>query len=173
MSQWHCVIKGQKYGPTSADNLRNWIAEGRLGPTDHVWNEAMDDWARCNSVEEFASQFSSPPDQSDHPRADNPNRKASLGMTLGIVSLAAIAVLAPLLAAGIWFEETSLLGVSMCLWAANYICGVAGLCLAIAGRSRAREAKSGSGMALAGIITSSLALAAMTIQTLIVLRHWT
>ena len=43
MNKWHCAIGSTKYGPVSAEDMRKWIAEGRLRPTDNVWTEGMPD----------------------------------------------------------------------------------------------------------------------------------
>ena len=53
MSKWHCSTDGAKYGPVSAQELRNWLADGRLKPTDHVWTEGVDDWVPYNTVGEL------------------------------------------------------------------------------------------------------------------------
>ncbi len=50
MRQWHCYVGGQKYGPVSDDVLREWVASGRLKPTDNVWTEGMADWAPASTV---------------------------------------------------------------------------------------------------------------------------
>ena len=100
MSEWHCSIDGKKYGPASAQDLRDWLADGRLKPTDHVWTESMADWAPCNTVDEFNCKTGAqvPPRQGNH--------KAALGMVLGLVSLInIISVLPPLMAVGICFMD--------------------------------------------------------------------
>ena len=142
MSKWHCAINGAKYGPVSAQDLRNWLVEGRLKPTDHVWTEGMPDWAPYNTVEELNSgivvqvgggAYVQGPGQAGPQQS---NGMAIAGMVLGIVSL-------PLL----------------CLWFIGLPCAIAGLCLSFVGKSRARETDSGGGMAIAGIVLSCITLA--------------
>ena len=50
MSQWYCAVEGRRYGPISEDELRQWIAEGRIRPNDYVWTEGMADWTPAGSV---------------------------------------------------------------------------------------------------------------------------
>lgn len=50
MKQWHCYISGQKYGPVDEEVLRDWIRQGRIGPSDNVWTEGMEQWATAASV---------------------------------------------------------------------------------------------------------------------------
>jgi len=45
MAQWYCHAGGKQYGPISDEVLGQWIAEGRVKPTDLVWSEGMDQWA--------------------------------------------------------------------------------------------------------------------------------
>ena len=50
MKQWYCRVGGAQYGPVSETELRQWIAEGRLGPDDTVWAEGMDAWTPIGQV---------------------------------------------------------------------------------------------------------------------------
>lgn len=62
MKQWYCIIGGQQYGPVSEDELRQWVAEGRVRPTDQVWTDGMATWAPAGSVEGlFAPGTAVPP----------------------------------------------------------------------------------------------------------------
>ena len=53
MKQWHCTVGGQQYGPVSEEELRSWVATGRIQPTDYVWSEGMTDWVPASTVEGF------------------------------------------------------------------------------------------------------------------------
>jgi len=168
MSEWYCSIDDKKYGPTSAQDLRDWLADGRLKPTDHVWTESMADWAPCNTVEEFNCETGAqvPPRQG--------NRKAVLGLVLGIVSLInIISVLPPLMAVGIWFMDWSVIYLAGGLWIGGMACAISGLCQSVAGKNRALETNSGRGMAVTGIVLSCFALTLMTIQAIVVVMLWT
>ena len=131
MNKWHCAIDGKKYGPVSGQDLRQWLAEGRLKPTDHVWTEGMVGWVPLHTVEEF-SNAPVPQTYAQVPTQTAPqqgNGMAVAGMVLGIVSL-----------------------VLICIWFLSPILAIVGLCLSIAGKKRADETNTGKGMALAGII---------------------
>lgn len=46
---------GQQYGPVSAEEVRQWIAEGRLGAESLVQAEGAADWQPLSGVAEFAA----------------------------------------------------------------------------------------------------------------------
>jgi uncharacterized membrane protein len=50
MGQWYCHIGPQRYGPVSEEELRSWIAQGRVQPGDPVWTEGMANWAPAGQV---------------------------------------------------------------------------------------------------------------------------
>jgi uncharacterized membrane protein len=66
MAQWHCSIKGQKYGPVEEDELKRWIAEGRLTVLDLVWTEGMAEWKTVSDVPALAG-LCAPPVQAGSP----------------------------------------------------------------------------------------------------------
>jgi len=53
MKQWRVAIGQQQYGPVSEEELKSWVAQGRLGPADLVWSEGMNAWAPASSVAEL------------------------------------------------------------------------------------------------------------------------
>jgi len=59
MGQWYCQAGAQRYGPVSEEELRSWIAQGRIRPEDHVWTEGMANWAPAGQV--FGAAAPSPP----------------------------------------------------------------------------------------------------------------
>ena len=65
MSQWHCTINGQKYGPVSEEELKLWITQGRVRAVDLVWTDGMTQWQAAGSVpalsEWFGAAGSAPP----------------------------------------------------------------------------------------------------------------
>lgn len=50
MTQWHCSINGQQYGPVDEAKIRQWAVEGRLRPADLVWWEGQSQWCAASSV---------------------------------------------------------------------------------------------------------------------------
>ena len=55
MSEWHGYVDGKQNGPVSDADLRAWIQQGRVKPTDNVWREGMADWVAAGSVPELLS----------------------------------------------------------------------------------------------------------------------
>lgn len=162
MSQWHCTINGRKYGPVSAQDLHNWLAEGRLRPTDHVWTDGMDDWAPCNTVEEFNRH--TPPQQS--------NRKAKASMVLGIVSLPAVIVTLPPMYFSLFTLMLPVACVFVCLWICGVACAIVGVCLGVAGRRQAIKANGGEGAAIAGISLGCITLIVVTAEIILIRMLW-
>jgi TM2 domain-containing membrane protein YozV len=52
---------GQQYGPVSADQLRRWITEGRVGAETLVQVEGSQDWKALKLVPEFTGVVRPPP----------------------------------------------------------------------------------------------------------------
>jgi uncharacterized membrane protein len=50
MAQWYCIVDGQRYGPGTEQEVRAWMAEGRVKPTDYVWAEGMPTWAPAAQI---------------------------------------------------------------------------------------------------------------------------
>ena len=52
------IIGGDKkeYGPVSADDLRHWIAEGRLSPQSLIQAEGSSEWKPLAAFAEFSAQ---------------------------------------------------------------------------------------------------------------------
>jgi len=50
-------IDGQQYGPVSANQIRQWIAEGRIEHQTPVFVDGAKDWNFTGLLPEFASLF--------------------------------------------------------------------------------------------------------------------
>ena len=78
---------GQNYGPVSADQIRRWIAEGRVNAHTIVQSEGSTDWKPLFSFPEFSLDFKSPPPQLNphayNPRAHNKIAAGICGILLG------------------------------------------------------------------------------------------
>jgi hypothetical protein len=48
--EWYVSSSGQRYGPVSWSQLREWAAAGSLRPTDHVWKAGMPTWVLAKTV---------------------------------------------------------------------------------------------------------------------------
>ena len=53
MKQWYCLIGNERYGPATKEQLRQWLAEGRITAKDCVWCEGMAEWAPISSIPEL------------------------------------------------------------------------------------------------------------------------
>ena len=51
--QWFYTREGQQAGPVPAEQLRQMVASGQVGPQDLVWQEGMANWVPSSSVPEF------------------------------------------------------------------------------------------------------------------------
>lgn len=52
---------GKEYGPVTADQLRQWVADGRANAHSQVRPEGAADWQSLGSLPELAALFSAPP----------------------------------------------------------------------------------------------------------------
>ncbi len=127
--QWYCVIGGRRYGPVSEDELRGWVAEGRVKPTDQVWTDGMAAWAPASAV---AGLFTAP---GGPPLVLKPHRGTAV-LVVGILGI----VVVPCFVCGIiaWvmgkndlaemdagYMDPSGRGITQ----AGKICGIVGVCI--------------------------------------------
>ena len=88
---------GREYGPVSADQLRQWIAENRANATTRVLAEGATEWKPLGSLPEFSPLFAGPTPQAVTPAVfpsatvsvAKVNGFAVAGMVMGILSLPA------------------------------------------------------------------------------------
>ena len=130
---------GRQYGPVSADQLRRWIAEGRANAQTQTFAEGATEWKPLGTLPEFAGLFAPPVPppigalSGSHVRTTN--TLALWGMILGIVAL-----------------------VCCCF---KLLLGVTGLVFSLIGLSQINnrpDIYEGRGLAIAGIVLSSIAL---------------
>jgi hypothetical protein len=98
MGQWQFTVGDRRYGPVELEVVRQWLAEGRLKPSDLVWTEGMASWQPAGLVPELGAQaapFSPgpppPPSLAGQPypfsaRFAKPHR-ANLVLVFGILGL--------------------------------------------------------------------------------------
>jgi hypothetical protein len=61
-SQWYFARNGQKSGPFSSEQLKQYAAAGKLDPTDNVWKEGMAAWMPAGQLSGlFAATPPAPP----------------------------------------------------------------------------------------------------------------
>ena len=87
---------GREYGPVSAEQLRQWVAEGRANAETRVVVEGTTDWKPLGSFPEFSSLFAPPssPEPARPPVTTSPvsparqtNSLATASLVLGIVAI--------------------------------------------------------------------------------------
>lgn len=90
----------REYGPVSADEVRRWIAEGRLHPKSLVRTEGATEWKPLASFAEFAGAFF------PQPAALVPVQQSNSMATLGVVfsSLGLVCCCSPFAILGLIFS---------------------------------------------------------------------
>ncbi len=130
---------GKEYGPVSAEQLRQWIAQGRVNPATKVKDENAADWQVLGTMPEFVGNMSTPPPLSS---ASDSTTGAPKTSGLAITSLV-LGILGP------------------------FSCGVTalfGLVFGIVGHNKIKKSKgrlSGSGLAISGIVLSAIFILVM------------
>jgi len=126
---------GKQYGPISADDLRKWIAEGRVNAQTKAHGEGATEWQSLSSLPELKDLFhNSPPPPM--PVGAAPAKTSGLAITslvLGILGLFTCGI-------------TALFGL------------ILGIVAMVKAKSPGRGAAGGSGIALAGVIVSAVFL---------------
>jgi hypothetical protein len=78
---------GRQYGPVPAEQIRQWIAEGRVESRTPVFTDGAKDWTFVGLVPEFANCFpAAPPAMAPPFRARKTSGSATTGMVCGILS---------------------------------------------------------------------------------------
>ncbi len=136
--QWHCTVNGQKYGPVSEAELREWVGQGRLGRSDAVWTDGMDQWRPLHEVQHmFAAGLPVPPGQAV--ASYQPHRGTTV-LVLGIVGLCVN--LLGIIGGIAWYmgnEELRRMDAGLSdpagrgMVTAGKVCGIIGFCLGIFG----------------------------------------
>ncbi len=87
---------GKIYGPASAEQLRQWLAEGRANAQTQTLADGAPEWKPLGALPEFAGHFAPPtppvirpllPGTSVTERLPKTNSFATTGLVLGILSL--------------------------------------------------------------------------------------
>jgi hypothetical protein len=87
-------IDGKIYGPASAEQVRRWIAEGRVESRTPVFSDGAADWTFLGLLPEFVASFGGPPPAIVPPKPGIPtevqptktNSCATAGLVFGILS---------------------------------------------------------------------------------------
>jgi len=135
---------GKQYGPVTADQLRQWLTQGRVDARTYTLAEGATEWKPLGTLPEFAAQF-----QAQHPPI------------IGALKPAAAITGIPPKTNG--FATTGLVfGIlSVVLCCCGFPFGILGIVFSAVALYQIRENPSryeGSGQALAGLILSILSL---------------
>lgn len=125
----------KEYGPVSADQLRQWVAQGRAGRQTRVQAEGATDWKPLSEFADFADAFNAastpampPPLSAPPPVAAKTSGMAITSLVLGVLGVISCGL-------------TSLVGLVLGIVALKNI-------------NRSQGQLSGSGLAIAGICVS-------------------
>jgi hypothetical protein len=78
---------GRQYGPITAEQIRQWISEGRVGNRTPVLVDGAKDWTFIGLLPEFANCFATtPPTIAPPPAARGSSSLATWGLIFGILS---------------------------------------------------------------------------------------
>ena len=130
---------GKQYGPISGEQLRQWIAEGRVESRTPVFADGAKEWTFVGLLPEFAPFFDAgaPPKMAPTAAARASSSFASWGLVCGILS---------------WVP---------CCCCYGFPCNLFGLIFSLIGLSqisRHPELYEGRGAAIAGLVLSVLSL---------------
>src|SRR5690349_10035091 len=80
---------GRQYGPVPADQIRRWIAEGRVDSRTAIFTDGAKDWTFVGLLPEFAALFpaGAPPVITLPLQARKTNPWATAGLVFGILSM--------------------------------------------------------------------------------------
>lgn len=83
---------GKEYGPVTAEQLRQWITEGRANADTRVLPEGMSDWKRAADIPEFSLLFMAAgsrhiPVSASFPSAPRTNGLATTSLVMGIIAM--------------------------------------------------------------------------------------
>jgi hypothetical protein len=142
---------GKEYGPIPAEQLRQWIAEGRVNAQTKVLPEGALEWKTIRDLPEFAASLPAPAPMAPislAPPTSGPttNGLAITGMILGILSMAT----------------------ACCCYGLPFNLGGI-ICSSIAlSQIKNNPNQQGRGMAIAGLILSLLSIALAVLMALLV-----
>lgn len=79
--QWYIAREGKQHGPLSDVEMRTFVAQGHLKPTDLIWRPGFADWRPAPAV--FPFQQSAPPAAPPRPTTQGGRAEPSRGMAPG------------------------------------------------------------------------------------------
>ena len=135
---------GKQYGPITADQVREWIAEGRADAQTQVFVEGQTDWTTLGQLPEFAPALATAVPIRPVPVALSPAVPPSTS---------------PLAVAGFVLGLLSLMGSCCCCYGLPFsIPGLVVSAIALA-QLRKNENQGGKGFAIAGLVLALIGIA--------------
>ena len=130
---------GSEYGPVQAEQLRQWIAEGRANAQTRVIREGAAEWTLLGALPEFSNAFAPPATfPASPPQVRKANACALTGMILGILALT--------------------FGLCCCYGFPFSIPGIVFSAVGLAQAKNNPERYEGKGMAIAGLVLCIISL---------------
>ena len=133
-------VDGREYGPVSAEQLRNWIAEGRANALTTARAEGASDWKPLAQFPEFSTSFAAFASPPMYVPVRRTNSFAVTGLVLGILSITG----------------------GLCCYGLPF--NILGVIFSIIGLTQIHnhpETYDGKGMAIAGLVLSVLGILIM------------
>jgi hypothetical protein len=140
---------GRQYGPVSADQVRQWIAEGRANAQTLVQAEGSVEWKPLGLFPEFASSTAPPVTPSTPPPAP------TAPVTRPVTNNMAVA--------GLIFGLIGILGGWLCCGPILSVLGIVFSSVGLSQINRDPTRQTGKGIAVAGLILSIITLLALLI----------
>jgi hypothetical protein len=144
MSMYRIIgADGRQYGPVSAEQLQQWIAEGRANAQTQTFAEGAAGWKPLGAWPEFTARFAPQTPPTISPPLPGPGRKTNSNAMAGLI-----------------------FGILAFFCCCKFLFGPLGIIFSLVGLSeinRHPELYEGRGLAIAGLVLSilSLLLAAM------------
>jgi Domain of unknown function (DUF4190)/GYF domain 2 len=137
---------GKEYGPATAEQIRQWIAEGRVEKRTPIFADGAKDWNFVALLPEFANCFAAP---STPPTIAPPRGTSAAGRMAKTNSFALTGMIC------------GILSLTLCCCCGGFPFNVLGLIfslLALSQINASPELHEGRGMAIAGLVLSILSL---------------
>ena len=138
MSNINFGLDGKQYGPVSAEQLQQWIAEGRANAQTQTFAEGAAGWKPLGAVPEFAARFAPQTPPTISPPIPGPVRKTNSNAMAGLI-----------------------FGILAFFCCCKFLFGPLGIIFSLVGLSeinRHPEFRKGRGLAIAGLVLSILSL---------------
>jgi len=150
MSMYRIIgADGRQYGPVSAEQLQQWIVEGRANAQTQTFAESATEWKPLGAVPEFAARFAPQTPPTINPPVSALVRKTNSNAMAGLI-----------------------FGILAFFCCCKFLFGPLGIIFSLVGLSqinRHPEFYEGRGLAIAGLVLSLLSLLLAVLLTIIAL----